>query len=291
MQKIHSIELGGTLFVPASHKSLQSIVSGAKYPKLRSLVIDFEDGLEDDKFSASMDSLSIILEQKKETSPFLFLRAKDVQHLEELLLLNAIKQVDGFILAKFSLLNADKYLELLKNRDFYMMPSIEGSELFSHTKLEQLKEKILTNKQKVLLVRFGLEDMLRELSMKRSCEESIFDFASTASVVGNFIATFKSAGFSVSGGVYPCFNDKEGFIKDVNSDLHEGLISKTIIHPKQIEALNKLYRVSQKELDDAREMMQSRKKVFNQNGKMAESLTMKNYAELILKRAEVYGII
>lgn len=290
-REIHYTALGGTLFVPASHKNLEAIISGVKYPELKSVVIDFEDGLEDAAFEDAMLSLENALQKTTQNSPFLFIRAKNSTHLEELLGCDVIECLDGFVLAKFSLSNAQKYLTLLENREFYIMPSIEGAELFSHEKLHKLKEQLVPNKHKVLLVRFGLEDMLRQLSMRRSCRESIFDFTATASVVGNFIATFKSAGFGVSGGVYPCFEDAEGFRKDVKRDLHEGLFSKTIIHPEQIAPLNELYRVSQEEYDAALEIVRSHKKVFNQKGKMAETLTMKNYAELIIKRAEIYGII
>lgn len=64
---------------------------------------------------------------------------------------------------------------------------------------------MLKNRKKILLVRFGLEDMLKQLKMKRSCEDSVFDFSAIFYVLGSFIATFKSIGFRVSGGVYPCF--------------------------------------------------------------------------------------
>jgi citrate lyase beta subunit len=94
----------------------------------------------------------------------------------------------------------------------------------------------------------------------------------------------------VSGGVYPCFKDVDGFVKDAKRDLKEGLFSKTIIHPSQIEPLNELYKVSKLAFEEAQEIEASDKKVFAQNGKMAETLTMKNYSSEILSRAKIYGI-
>ena len=287
---IHYLQLGATLFIPASHQNLHSIVSGNKYSALKSLVIDFEDGLQEDAFVSAMQSVEAIFEGISATSPLVFLRAKNSKHLKELLKIENIQNVNGFVLAKFSLSNADEYLNILKDREFLIMPSIEGEELFSHEKLHTLKEKIVANKQKVLLVRFGLEDMLSQLGMRRSCTESIFDRAVTASVVGNFIATFKSAGFAVSGGVYPCFQDLEGFKNDVSRDIQEGLISKTIIHPSQIEPINELYKVSEVAFTQAKEIETSTKNIFNQDGKMAETHTMKNYSQEILLRAKIYGV-
>ena len=287
---ISYLHLGATLFIPASHKDINAIVSGSKYPALKSIVIDFEDGLEEELFLSSMQRIESSFELISAESPLVFLRAKDRKHLKELLQIDSISNITGFVLAKFSLFSADEYLEVLSESKHLIMPSIEGEELFSHEKLHLLKEKIVANKERVLLVRYGLEDMLRQLSMRRSCEESLFDRAATASVLGNFIATFKSAGFAVSGGVYPCFKDVEGFVKDAKRDLKEGLFSKTIIHPSQIEPLHELYKVSKLAFEEAQEIEASDKKVFAQNSKMAETLTMKNYSNEILSRAKIYGI-
>ncbi len=132
--------------------------------------------------------------------------------------------------------------------------------------------------------------MLRQLRIGRKCNESVFDFSATSYILGNFIATFKSAGFNVSGGVYPCFKDIEGFKIDILRDLKEGLFSKTIIHPNQIDITNEFYKVSTKEFREAIEISKSSKNLFNQDGKMAEVITMKSRAQEIIKRAEVYGV-
>ena len=290
MKKVSYLELGGTLFVPASHANLQNILDANKYPQLKSVVVDFEDGLDESEFKVSHERMEKILRDINETSLLIFIRAKDRQHLAQLLKLKSINNITGFVLAKFSLENAEKYLTLLKSTEYLLMPSIEGGELFNHQKLHELKEIILTNKHKIMLVRFGLEDMLRQLSMRRKCDESIFDISATSSVIGNFISTFKSAGFGVSGGVYPCYKDKDGFIKDVKCDLKEGLFSKTIIHPSQIALLDEVYKVSRKEYDEALTILSSQKKVFTLNDKMAETLTMFTHSQELIQRAKIYGV-
>ncbi|QOP42227.1 HpcH/HpaI aldolase/citrate lyase family protein [Sulfurimonas marina] len=289
-QTINYLKLGGTLFIPASHKNLNEILYHNKYPELKSLVVDFEDGLEQAELSSAYKIVKSLLDKRQSKSLYLFLRPKDQNHLKELLKISSIDTVDGFILPKFSLTNAQEYLELLEGTNFYIMPSIEGKELFDSEKLQCLKKLLITNKQKILLVRFGLEDMLRQLAMRRGCDESIFDFSVTNVVLGNFLSIFKSEGFAISGGVYPCFKDEEGFKKDVLRDLKEGLFSKTIIHPNQIAVVNELYKVNESEYKEAREMQERTQVVFNQNGKMAEKHTMLGYSELVLQRAEIYGI-
>ena len=170
------------------------------------------------------------------------------------------------------------------------MPSIEGDELFDTSKLLELRDKLLAYQDRILVVRFGLEDMLRQLKMRRNCEESIFDYAVSATVLGNFIGIFKSAGFAVSGGVYPCFKDKEGFIKDVLRDLKEGLFSKTIIHPSQIDIINELYKVTEEEYNEALLVENMKSEIASYKHKMLERQTMTGFAKEILNRADIYGI-
>ena len=289
MRKIEYIELGGTLFVPSTYKDLLSIAEDKKYPNLKSVLIDTEDGIAQRDLKSALENIKELLLELKKSSVLLFLRPRNTEVLKELLALEGIQKIDGFILPKFSLSNAQEYLDAV-GKKYLIMPSIEGEELFNQTKLFALRELLLPYQEQIITIRFGLEDMLRELSMKRKCDESVFDFSATASVLGNFIATFKSAGFNVSGGVYPCFRDTEGFKKDVLRDLKEGLFSKTIIHPNQIDTVNELYKVTQEEFDDAKEIYESTEAVFNQNSKMAEVSTMRPSALRIIKRAEIYGV-
>lgn len=291
IKKVSYIELGATLFTPGSLFSLNSIVNNQKYPELKSIVIDFEDGLDDKLFESADEQFRKVIKGINEKSPFVFVRAKNTAHLRDILKYEGIENITGFVLAKFNLSNSDDYLELLKETKHSFMPSIEGKELFETNDLKILREKILKHKQRVVLIRFGLEDMLKQLGMKRSCDYSLFDYAVCSSIIGNFLAIFKSSGFAVSGGVYPCFKDKNGFIKDVKRDLREGLFSKTIIHPAQIALVHEQYKVTKEEYEEARRLLGTTKAVINLDGKMGEVNTMSPYAKEIMQRAEVYGVL
>jgi len=287
---IDYINLGATLFVPSTHKDLPDIINRQKYPKLKSVVIDLEDALNDSELDQAKDIVKDLLLSYEKNSLLVFIRPRNPENLKDILTYKHVDKIDGFILPKFSLDNADMYLNLLNDTKHSFMPSIEGKELFDRDALKRLKNILLEYKERILLVRFGLEDMLRQLSMKRSCEYSVFDYAACASVLGDLLAIFKSAGFVLSGGVYPCFKDKEGFVKDVKRDLREGLFSKTIIHPSQIDIVDELYKVSQDELREAKELLDSSQAVINLEGKMGEVKTMSPYAKEVIKRAKVYGV-
>jgi citrate lyase beta subunit len=251
-------------------------------------LIDTEDAI--DNLEQGLKAIKELLLRYEKKELLIFIRPKNIETLQELLFYDGILNIDGFILPKFSLQNAQEYLDILEPFTFFIMPSIEGKELFNHTELNQLKEILLKSKLDIQLIRFGLEDMLRQLSMTRSCKTSPFDIGATSQILGNFIATFKSAGFIISGGVFPCFKDDEGFTQDIKRDLKEGLFSKTIIHPNHIELVNELYKVTQEEFNDAMEIFQSDEVVFAQKEKMAEVITALPYAKEIILRAEVYGI-
>ena len=289
--KISHIELGATLFIPASFSSLNAIINEQKYPALKSLVIDFEDGLHSDKLESATQNVETILQNIRGVTPLLFIRARSVEQLKIILAFKGTANITGFVLAKFSLLNANSYLKALEDTNHLIMPSIEGSELFEQSKLLALRDILLTNREKILLVRFGLEDMLRQLSIWRKCDESVFDAASSSYVLGGFISVFKSSGFAISGGVYPCFKDAQGFTKDVERDLKEGLFSKTIIHPSQIELAHDAYKVTQEDLEKAQEIIKRQSEaVFSFNGTMAEVSTMLPFAKEIIQREEMYGV-
>jgi len=289
--KISYLNLGATLFIPAAFNSLNAVVNEKKYPELRSLVIDFEDGLNAQDIDKARKNVKEVLKNINKKSPLVFIRARSVEQLEEILKFENIKNITGFVLAKFSLLNAEGYFELLQNSNYYIMPSIEGAELFEQSKLLRLREIIISNKRRVLLVRFGLEDMLRQLGMWRKKGFTAFDISAANYVLGGFISLFKSSGFAISGGVYPYFKDKEGFAKDVQRDLDEGLFSKTIIHPSQISIVHKLYRVGKNELSKANEIIKRRNEaVYSHDGSMIELSTMYPYALELSERAHIYGI-
>lgn len=291
MREISYLALGGTLFMPATHKNLLSVVIEGRYEGLRSVVVDTEDALRSDALEGGCRRIEELLQLYTQKSFLLFLRPRNPEVLARFLEMPGVEKVDGFVLPKFSLSNAREYFSLLEKTQHHFMPSIEGEELFNPQKLIALKELLLAYKERIVAVRFGLEDMSRLLGIRKSCQESIFDFAAPNAALGNFIGIFKSAGFGVSGGVYGCYEDDEGFVQDLKRDLKEGLFSKTIIHPKQIALTNELYKVTKCELKEALSVLNAKEVLFGLDGKMGEKSTMSAHALFIRKRSEIYGVL
>ena len=288
-RKLEAIELGATLFIPANHKQLEAILFKEKYPQLRSVVIDFEDGLNEDTQDEALASLKKVLEHKEVSKLLAFIRPRNGAMLKTLTSMENINRINGFVLPKFGLENMDAYLSHLK--DFYFMPSIEGLELFDVKSLQSLRNVLLSYKEQIILIRFGAEDMMKQLGLKRNCEESLFDLHVTSHIISNIIMIFKPYGFDIAAPVYPCFKDCKNYMRQISQEFKAGLRSKTIIHPNQIAPLHRLYRVSEDELLKAETLLQSSDVVVGYNGEMLERNTQLQWAVNIMKRSKIYGIM
>ncbi len=291
-KSIDAFALGGTLFVPATHKHLEAIAHGEKFSTLRSVVFDTEDGLRVDALDEGLARIKRLLAQLQPDGLLRFIRPRNVEVLQQLLTFEHIDRIDGFILPKFGLESAEEYLRTIESASStpLFMPSIEGVELFDAMALKEIRTLLLAYKESIPLIRFGAEDMLRQLALRRDCSVSLYEMAAPSQVIASMIGTFRPYGFDISAPVFPCYKDKDRFELELLRDLREGLVSKTIIHPDQISALEKLYRVSKKEFEQAEQIIDSTEAVFAQEGKMAERSTNHPWAEQIIKRARLYGL-
>jgi len=289
-EPIHPAELGGTLFVPATHPGLTAVLSGKKYPQLRSCVIDLEDGINAADRPGALRQLQILLPQLAETTLLRFLRPASPQMLAELLRMEGIERFEGFVLPKFGTDNAEAWLTLLNDNAFAFMPSIEGDDLFSQARLHALAERLRPYQARIPTVRFGLEDMLRQLGMTRDCVTPLYTLVAPAQVIATLLTVFKPHGFNLCGGVYKCFRDADGFAKELEADLTQGLFGKTIIHPSQIDAVEEAYRVDAAALAQAETIVSASCNVSSFRGMMVEKPTQLPWAQMILRRAALYGV-
>lgn len=288
-ETIDAAALGGTLFVPAIHKHLEAIARGAKFPHLRSMVIDTEDGIGASDMDAALEAIQTLLVTLPSQGPLCFLRPRTPEVLAVMLAMEGIETIDGFVLPKFGLANAEAYLKQVGKYRF--MPSIEGKELFHVTELVQLRDILLPYSKQIIALRFGAEDMLRQLGLRRECDRMLYDMCAPSQVIAQMLMVFKPAGFEIAAPVYRCYGDTAGFAAEVRRDLAEGLVSKSIIHPNQIDPIEGCYRVSISEYEAAVALLEHRDGVFALQGEMAETATQRRWAQGIVMRKEIYGVI
>lgn len=106
------------------------------------------------------------------------------------------------------------------------------------------------------------------------------------------VAAAKAAGLSLLDGVYNDFRDTDGFAAECAQGRRMGMNGKTLIHPNQIEACNRIFSPTDEEKQAAREIVDAfenkevaGKGVISVNGKMVERLHLE-IALATLDRAE-----
>lgn len=286
-KKVTPYHLGGTLFVPATHKHLESIALNEKFSQLQSMVIDTEDGMVSDEIESALLRVEKLLQEELPSKPLRFIRPTNIEVLKRVLALQDIEKIDGFILPKFDL-NVDDYLQIMESNSFSFMPSIEGKALFDREELKRIRSKLLEYQERIICIRFGAEDMLKQLQLQRTKELSLYDMLLPSSVISQLLMIFKPYGFELSAPVYKFYEDEVGFKKELLYELQNGFVSKTIIHPNQIRWLQEVYRVDKKELEKAEKILQTQS-VGSFEGEMLEKRTQQEYAKKILLRRDIYN--
>jgi citrate lyase subunit beta/citryl-CoA lyase len=97
---------------------------------------------------------------------------------------------------------------------------------------------------------FGAFDYTFDMGISWSKEGSEYNFARQKIPIDA-----RAAGILAIDTVYPDPNDEEGFVKDVEVGKRLGYTGKTIIHPKQIEAVNVMFSPTETELTWARKVI------------------------------------
>ena len=293
-REFHYIELGGTLYTPATNKNLLAIASGEKFPFLKSVVFCLEDAIKDNEVKSALDNISNFLLEYKKGNIKVFIRPHNNHNLQELLTLKNIENIDGFSLAKFGTGNQEEYFYTLNNQKhkFHIMPVIESKDMFNSERFMNIQEFLSAQKEhNIITLRIGGEDMFKTLGIKKECEDSIHDFHVSSKVFANILSIFKPYGFNVAAPVYNCLEHKKLFTKEVERDLKEGFFGKTIIHPDQAKVINESYKVSKDQYKEAKEILDhTNEAVFRFKDKMCEPKAHNVWAQNILLRAEFYGV-
>jgi len=288
------IELGATLYTPATNENILQIASKNKFPHITSVVFCLEDSIADDEVEFALLNLQNFLDEYQQTNIKVFIRPRDIDIFQRVLLLHNIEKIDGFAFAKFGTSNMKQYFKLLSTQKtkFHIMPIIESTDMFHIDRLVQIRDFLLLETyHHIVTIRLGGEDMLKHLWLKKDCQSSIHTYHIAKMVFANVLGVFKPAGFNVTAPVYNCIENYDILEAEIKEDLKQGFFGKTIIHPDQGYIANVLYKVTQDELQDARIIFENiNKGVFKSHDKMYEPKTHYVWANIILKRARIFGV-
>ena len=311
--------VGALLYSPALNIKLADSVIAEKFCRPYSLAICLEDTISDDSVEIAEKQLAVTLKtifdehnKKQFYLPKIFVRVRNCEQLLRLSvdLKDWMEIITGFIFPKYSLANADAYNDAMRklnsgsDRTICMMPILESRDIIEYSTrrevLSELKKKIDSVREYVLNIRVGGNDFSNEFATRRHYDETIYDILPIAQLLGDILTVF-SRDYVVSGPVWEFFSSdneewKNGLSNELKLDRLNGFIGKTVIHPKQISVVNEALKVSRKDYEDAREILD-----WDESGlqvgksfageRMNEVKTHVNWAYKTITLAEIYGVL
>lgn len=220
----------------------------------------------------------------------------------------SIRLVTGFILPKFSLENADTYIqEILRanelaSQPLYTMPIFESPSIidlrYRTEILYTLKEKLDQIEDKVLNIRVGGNDLCHAFGYRRHDDESIHQIRPIADIFSDIITVY-GRDYVVSGPVWEYYhssNWERGLYHEIADDKLCGFIGKTVIYPTQISIVNEAYKVSEHDYQDAAAILNWDKSSHSlvagsvSKERMNEYKTHSNWALRTLLTAKYFGV-
>lgn len=318
-KEILKYALGAFLYIPADRYDTiyKSVLK--QYEKPKPLALCLEDAVGELGEKDAIKSLELVLNDlsnnvfnKRDTLPFIFIRAKNEMQLIKIkdILVKNKDYISGIIIPKATGEMIDIYAEILDDfglKDMYIMPIIESKEFIykemKHAYFTNIYRSILNNKEKILGIRIGLTDVLGLYGIRRSKRFSIYQNTIATTFIEDVINYLNrdEIDIPISAGVSELFNmdDKEikyKYMEEIMIDKYHGFVGKTVIHPKQISIVQALYSVTYEDYMDAKEILENYNSKIGvkksiKGDKMNEFKPHYKWANKIMKLAHIYGVL
>lgn len=293
--KFDPLQLGATMYVPVIHSQLEDVVSGLRYPQLRSVVLCLEDALHDNDVNEGIRVLRKLLRSQLSNDvvnegPMIFVRPRDLSMATEIASYEGISHIDGFVVPK---LNADAlpaWVSIAQQLNILLMPTLESAWVFDAVAVSHFAKTLEQTAQgRILALRVGGNDLLSHLALRRVRGQTVYD-GPLAGCLSHLMCTLGGCGFSLTAPVFDITDDPETLTRECHQDVNFGFVGKTAIHPCQIDIIQHSFMVSDSLLQDARQVLDtSAPAVFKRDGAMLEPATHSAWATRILARAAIYG--
>lgn len=311
--------VGALLYSPALNNKIGRTILGGTLGDKYSLALCLEDTIAPDMVETAEkqagETLRQLFEARQERDvylPKLFIRVREPEQMQRVWKrIRPYREIfTGFIFPKYTVSNAAAYnqemirINEMSDRKIYMMPILESRDIVDfRTRMEilgQIRDQVDSMEDLVLNVRVGGNDFSNEFAARRHYDETIYDILPIAQLLGDILTVF-SRDYVVSGPVWEFFSSdnhewKRGLMQELKLDRLNGFIGKTVIHPKQIPVVNEMLKVTSKDYEDAKAILNwdnSGLQVGKSFGgeRMNEVRTNYNWAKKTMLLSEIYGII
>jgi citrate lyase beta subunit len=292
---MEALELGATLYVPASRPNLADVLSG-RHPNLMSAVLCLEDSIHTSEVPLALANLALLLRSRMSGAgdaarPAVFVRPRDRAMLAHILGFEGVETLTGFVIPKASPDTFPAYLECLSEDRHLLMPTLEAPQLLDGTEIRRLRDQLLAVQSRILAIRIGGNDLLHAIGARRSPVRTAYD-GPLGGMVTSFVSAFAPYGFALSAPVFEHFGNPALLLAEVERDLEHGLLTKTAIHPRQIDVIQGAYAVDAEALAEAKAIVRGETRaVFSSRGSMCERETHRKWAFSTIRRAKLFGIV
>jgi citrate lyase beta subunit len=287
------LELGASLYVPATREWLAAIGNRHKFKELRSVIFCTEDSIREQDLERALDNLQAAL-LGFEPSPLLrFVRVRSPAVLRRVLEMEGAERLSGFVLPKVSAANLPEYFACLPPASpFLVMATLETAEVFDPVALLRIRDLLLQDgpRRRLLSLRIGGNDLLNLLGLRRPRSRTIYE-TPLGLTISHLVTVFRPHGFNLTGPVFEYLDNPRALAREVDRDLAHGLFGKTAIHPEQVPVIEARYRVRREDLRAAEQILSATAEpVFRLQGAMCEPATHRTWATLVCERARLYGV-
>jgi citrate lyase beta subunit len=282
-----AIELGATLYVPATRGDLLAIASG-RHPALRSAVICLEDAISPRQLPEALENLARLLGSGWSGGPALFVRPRDAAMLAQIERLDGAERLAGYVIPKATADSLPDYVAA-SAPERLLMPTLETAEALDPYHAARLREQLAAIRPRILALRIGGNDLLQSIGARRSADRTAYE-GPLGAITGALVASFAPFGFQLSAPVFEHFERPSVLRAEVERDLDFGLYTKTAIHPAQVALIHACYRVSAEDHAEASAILGAQRAVFGSRGAMCEERTHRRWAEIVRRRGALFGV-
>ena len=287
------LQLGASLYVPATRGDLVEIANRRRFPELRSVIFCTEDAIGPADVPQAIANLQQLLIQLEPANVLRFVRVRNPEVLSLLTNMEGIGRVDGFVLPKLTRHNLSDYLRLLpEDSSQWLMPTLETVEVFDPGEMRAIRDLLLEKRlrSRLICMRIGGNDLLQVLGLRRPHGRTIYE-TPLGPIIAQLVTIFHPQGLSLTAPVFDRLDDTETLSREVRMDVEFGLLGKTAIHPLQIPLIESQYCVGEVDWTTAKRILhRDAPPVFRHNGMMCEPATQGQWANVTCQRAEIYGV-
>lgn len=275
------IDLGASLYVPATHADLDTIVARNPH-SARSIIICTEDAVAERDVAVAMNNLRRALANAPAIEGHRrFLRPRSPFVLQQLLETQGVlSAIDGVVIPKFTQYMAQHWARALEHvPDLAIMPTMETAEVFTESGVQSILDTLDTMPNPVPAIRIGANDLLGLMGLKRMPGQTVYD-TPLRSTIERLLTLCRIRHYEVSAPVCDLISEPETLSREVAIDIAWGLYAKSCIHPCQLPTIEEHYRQAfekNRKLADALHM--SDEAVFRLDGQMLEATCHGQWAE------------